>query len=79
LRLDVKQNTEPKIHVALCAAVPNAAWVEFIPQLDVVTESRMKIVDGCAVPSPDVGLGISWDWKAIERMRTGHATISQAE
>ena len=27
-----------EIHVALCGAVPNATWVEFIPQLDVVTE-----------------------------------------
>jgi hypothetical protein len=24
----------------------------------------------------DVGLGISWDWKTIERMRVGHAIIS---
>jgi L-alanine-DL-glutamate epimerase-like enolase superfamily enzyme len=31
-----------EIHVALCAAVPNSAWVEFIPQLDVVTESRIR-------------------------------------
>jgi hypothetical protein len=46
-----------KIHVALCAAVPNAAWAEFIPQLDAVTESWIEIVD--AVPSSDIGLGIS--------------------
>jgi L-alanine-DL-glutamate epimerase-like enolase superfamily enzyme len=65
-----------EIHVALCGAVPNAAWVEFIPQLDVVTESRIEIVDGYAVPSSDTGLCISWDWKAIERMRAGRAIIS---
>jgi L-alanine-DL-glutamate epimerase-like enolase superfamily enzyme len=65
-----------EIHVALCAAVPNAAWVEFIPQLDVITESRLEIVDGYALPSSDVGLGISWDWKTIERTRVGHAIIS---
>ena len=68
-----------EIHVALCAAVPNSAWVEFIPQLDVVTESRIEIVDGYAVPSSDVGLGISWDWKAIERTRIGHAILAQAK
>ena len=31
-----------EIHVALCAAVPNGAWVEFIPQLDVVTNRGSK-------------------------------------
>jgi L-alanine-DL-glutamate epimerase-like enolase superfamily enzyme len=65
-----------EIHVALCAAVPNATWVEFIRQLDVITESRIEIVDGYALPSPDIGLGISWDWKTIERTRIGHAILS---
>jgi L-alanine-DL-glutamate epimerase-like enolase superfamily enzyme len=68
-----------EIHIALCAAVPNAAWVEFIPQLDVVTESRMEIIDGYAIPSSAEGLGISWDWKAVERMRIGHIIISEAK
>jgi hypothetical protein len=49
---------------------------EFIPQLDVVTESRIEIVDGYAIPSSAIGVGISWDWAAIERMRVGHALIS---
>jgi L-alanine-DL-glutamate epimerase-like enolase superfamily enzyme len=64
-----------ELHVGLCAAVPNAAWVEFIPQLDAATESRIEIVDGYAVPSNEVGIGIAWDWKAIERMRTGYAVV----
>jgi L-alanine-DL-glutamate epimerase-like enolase superfamily enzyme len=65
-----------EIHAALCGAVPNAAWVEFIPQLDVITESRIEIDDGNAVPSSAIGTGISWDWKAIERMRMRHAIVS---
>jgi L-alanine-DL-glutamate epimerase-like enolase superfamily enzyme len=68
-----------EIHVALCAAVPNSTWVEFIPQLDVITESGIEIVDGYAVPSSDIGLGISWDWKAIERTRIGHAILAEAK
>lgn len=67
-----------EIHVALGAAVPNCAWIEFIPQLDVITESQIEMVDGYVVPSSDVGVGISWDWKAIERMRNGHAIISNS-
>ncbi|MQT11774.1 mandelate racemase/muconate lactonizing enzyme family protein [Segnochrobactrum spirostomi] len=56
-----------EIHVALCAAVPNARWVEFIPQLDTITSVGMTIRDGYAVPSAEPGLGISWDFAAIER------------
>lgn len=56
-----------EIHVALCAAVPNARWVEYIPQLDTITSVGMTIRDGYAVPSGEPGLGISWDFAAIER------------
>lgn len=64
-----------ELHVALCAAVPNARWVEYIPQLDDITQSRMTIKDGHAVPSAKPGLGIDWDWKAIERRRVNGKTI----
>jgi L-alanine-DL-glutamate epimerase-like enolase superfamily enzyme len=56
-----------EIHVALFAAVPNARWVEYIPQLDNLTSERMTIRDGYAVPSQAPGLGIEWDWKQVER------------
>jgi L-alanine-DL-glutamate epimerase-like enolase superfamily enzyme len=55
-----------ELHVSLCAAVPNARWVEYIPQLDTLTTEPMRIVDGHAIPSDAPGLGIAWDWKAIE-------------
>ncbi|HTI02685.1 MAG TPA: mandelate racemase/muconate lactonizing enzyme family protein [Acidisoma sp.] len=55
-----------EIHVALCAAVPNARWVEYIPQLDSLTTHGMTIKDGYAVPSAEPGLGIAWDWAAID-------------
>jgi len=42
-----------ELHVSLTAAVPNGAWVEYIPQLDSITTSRIKLEDGHAVP-PDV-------------------------
>lgn len=49
-----------ELHVALCCAVPNARWVEYIPQLDDLTETGMKIDAGYAVPSQEPGLGIKW-------------------
>jgi len=57
-----------ELHVALCAAVPNARWVEYIPQLDELTTEGMRIEGGYAVPSSAPGLGIAWDFEAISRM-----------
>lgn len=57
-----------ELHVSLCAAVPNARWVEYIPQLDDLTGERMTIHDGRAVPSSQPGLGIDWDFDAIAAM-----------
>ena len=55
-----------ELHVSLCAAVPNARWVEYIPQLDEITTEGMTIRDGKAIPSSHPGLGIAWDFEAIE-------------
>ena len=59
------------LHVSLSAAVPNGRYVEYIPQLDEITHSRMTIKDGRAVPSDEPGLGIEWDHSAIEAMAIG--------
>jgi L-alanine-DL-glutamate epimerase-like enolase superfamily enzyme len=56
-----------ELHVALACAVPNARWVEYIPQLDSLTTAPMRIEDGHAVPSDQPGLGIAWDTDAIAR------------
>jgi L-alanine-DL-glutamate epimerase-like enolase superfamily enzyme len=63
-----------ELHVALTAAVPNGRWVEYIPQLDSLTTTGMRIEDGRAVPSDEPGLGIAWDWDAIDRQRVEGAT-----
>ena len=54
-----------ELHVSLCQAVPNAPWVEYIPQLDDITRVGMQVEDGHAIASNDPGLGIAWDWDAI--------------
>jgi len=54
-----------ELHVSLCAAVPNATWVEYIPQLDTLTGERVRIEDGYAVAPVTPGMGIVWDWDAI--------------
>ncbi len=56
-----------ELHVSMSAAVPNATWVEYIPQLDSITKSRLIIEDGFARPPMIPGLGIEWDWEQIEK------------
>jgi len=67
-----------ELHVGLCAAVPNARWVEYIPQLDTLTTAGMRIEGGYAIPSDEAGLGIAWDWTAIDRQTIdgSRATLS---
>ena len=57
-----------ELHVALCCAVPNARWVEYIPQLDTLTQAGMRVELGRALPSAEPGLGIAWDYEAIARL-----------
>jgi L-alanine-DL-glutamate epimerase-like enolase superfamily enzyme len=65
-----------ELHVSLCAAVPNARWVEYIPQLDTLTTEPMRIEDGHAIPSDAPGLGIAWDYKAIEQQAVHGSAFS---
>jgi len=64
-----------ELHVSLTAAVPNGAWVEYIPQLDAITTSRMAMQDGYALPPSAPGLGIDWDMAAIERAAVARAVV----
>lgn len=58
-----------ELHVGLGCGVPNATWIEYIPQLDLITAEPMKVENGRAVPSTEPGLGIAWNWEAIERTK----------
>jgi L-alanine-DL-glutamate epimerase-like enolase superfamily enzyme len=64
-----------ELHVSLTAAVPNGAWVEYIPQLGSITTSRMAMKDGYALPPAAPGLGIDWDFAAIERAAVARASV----
>jgi len=65
-----------ELHVSLAGAVPNAAWIEYIPQLDAITTSRLVMEDGYALVPTTPGLGIDWDFSAIERRAGARATIT---
>jgi L-alanine-DL-glutamate epimerase-like enolase superfamily enzyme len=54
-----------ELHLGLCCAVPNGRYLEYIPQLDMVTSTGIRIEKGMAIASPEPGNGIEWDWAAI--------------
>ena len=58
-----------ELHISLAAAVPNALYVEYIPQLRMVTQSEIEIIDGNAVAPSTPGIGIEWDRRAMESLR----------
>jgi L-alanine-DL-glutamate epimerase-like enolase superfamily enzyme len=58
-----------ELHVSLAAAVPNALYVEHIPQLRAITTREIRTAGGQAVPPSDPGIGIAWDRGAMEKMR----------
>lgn len=64
-----------ELHVSLTAATPAAKWVEYIPQLDSLTRSRIRIEDGMALAPDAPGNGIDWDWAAIEAQAVSQTTL----
>ena len=57
-----------ELHVSLCCAVPNSRWLEYIPQLDDLTSSRLQIIDGMAQAPNTPGIGIEWDLEKVKNL-----------
>jgi L-alanine-DL-glutamate epimerase-like enolase superfamily enzyme len=55
-----------ELHVSLACAAPNGKYVEFIPQLDELTTSRLKIEHGLALAPAAPGIGVEWDFDAVK-------------
>lgn len=58
-----------ELHLPLVCAVPNAAWLEYIPQLDDIAARSVVVEDGTAAAPAEPGNGIGWDEAAIARMQ----------
>ena len=54
-----------ELHLGLCCAVPNGRYLEYIPQLELVTSTGIRVEKGMAIASQEPGNGIEWDWTAI--------------
>jgi L-alanine-DL-glutamate epimerase-like enolase superfamily enzyme len=57
-----------ELHVSLVCAVQASSTLEYIPQLDKIVNTKMKLENGTAYPSEDPGLGIDWNWQAINEL-----------
>lgn len=68
-----------ELHVSLVCAIQNGKYVEYIPQLDEITGSRMKIEDGHAIAPSAPGIGIDWDWDALKARSIAEFTTTIAE
>jgi len=58
-----------ELHVSLCCAIPNALYLEHIPQLRAVTRSELVVEAGRALAPSAPGLGIEWDLDAVDDLR----------
>ena len=55
-----------ELHVSLGCAVPNGKYVEYIPQLDELTTSRLTIEKGMALAPSAPGIGVEWDLDKVK-------------
>ncbi|MBV9286650.1 MAG: mandelate racemase/muconate lactonizing enzyme family protein [Hyphomicrobiales bacterium] len=55
-----------ELHVSLACAVPNGKYVEYIPQLDELTTSRLTIEKGMAGAPSSPGIGVEWDLAKVK-------------
>lgn len=58
-----------EVHLPLVCAIPNGLYLEQIPQLRAVTNVEIEIINGRAMASDLLGLGIDWDLDAVEDLR----------
>lgn len=60
-----------ELHVSLAGAAPTMRYVEHIPQLRAVMSEELRIEGGVVHASDAPGLGIAWDFDAVDDLRIG--------
>jgi len=66
--LPVATHVSPELNFAVAAAVPNCVFVEYLPQMEPVLRSPLRIADGFAYPFQTPGHGIEFDADALARL-----------
>jgi L-alanine-DL-glutamate epimerase-like enolase superfamily enzyme len=65
--LRVAPHVSPELSITLAAAVPNAVFVEYIPQMEPILARKIIRRDGYGFPFDVPGHGIAFDPDALER------------
>jgi L-alanine-DL-glutamate epimerase-like enolase superfamily enzyme len=65
--LRVAPHVSPELSIAVAAAVPNAVFVEYVPQMEPILARPIARRDGYGVPFDVPGHGIAFDPGALER------------
>lgn len=65
--LRVAPHVAPELSVSIAAAVPNSMFIEWIPQMEPVLKTRVRLEDGHAIPSEAPGHGIEFDGQALDK------------
>lgn len=63
-----------ELHVNIACGVRASRFVEYIPQLDTITTSRITIKEGYAYASTKPGIGIDWDFDEIHKRSVNQHT-----
>ena len=59
----------PEVSAHLLAATPTCHFLEYVDWADAILDAPLEIVDGCAVRPDQLGNGLRWNDKAVERYR----------
>ncbi len=72
LNIPVCSHGMQELHVSLVPAVPNAGWLEIHSfQIDRYTTRPIVMENGRAVAPDEPGIGVNFNWKALEAFRSG--------
>jgi len=67
--IEMSSHLFPEVSTHLLAATPTCHWLEYVDWANAIVEQPLRIEDGKAVIPDRPGNGLSWDRKAVERLR----------
>jgi len=79
--LPVAPHVSPELSVTVACAVPNAVFVEYIPQMEPVLKRSIRRDGGFGLPFDEPGHGIQFDDEALDRFtvaRAGSGTLQES-
>ena len=67
--IDMSSHLFPEVSAHLLAVTPTCHWLEYVDWANAIVEQPLRVEGGNAVIPDRPGNGLSWDRKAVERLR----------